>query len=420
MRYLFAVSVGCLAALCLSAQQPYDLVLKGGHLIDPKNEVNQIRDVGISGGKIARVAENIPPDEARKVIHISGLYITPGFVDLHTHIVVGSGLRGSLPVEQNVYADSHTLRSGVTTAVDAGTTGWRNFPEFKRNLIDKMGPERGYIQTRILAMLNIVGHGEAGDKYEQDVNDMDARATAEAAKKYREHVVGIKTAHYRGPEWVAVERAVEAGKQAGIPVMVDYGTFRPERPFETLVLEKLRPGDMYTHTYLGAVPMFDTAGKLRPYLRQARKRGVKFDVGHGAGSFWWKQAVPAVRQGFWPDSISTDLHIISMNAGMKNMTNVMSKFLNLGVPLYDVIKMSTANPAAQIQRPELGHLGVGAGADIAVLRLETGNFGFLDARGARLRGSARLRCELTLRDGRIVWDLNGLAGEDWKSYYKIQ
>ena len=420
MRYLFAVSVGCFAALCLSAQQPYDLVLKGGHLIDPKNEVNQIRDVGISGGKIARVAENIPPDEARKVIHISGLYITPGFVDLHTHIVVGSGLRGSLPVEQNVYADSHTLRSGVTTAVDAGTTGWRNFPEFKRNLIDKMGPERGYIQTRILAMLNIVGHGEAGDKYEQDVNDMDARATAEAAKKYREHVVGIKTAHYRGPEWVAVERAVEAGKQAGIPVMVDYGTFRPERPFETLVLEKLRPGDMYTHTYLGAVPMFDTAGKLRPYLRQARKRGVKFDVGHGAGSFWWKQAVPAVRQGFWPDSISTDLHIISMNAGMKNMTNVMSKFLNLGVPLYDVIKMSTANPAAQIQRPELGHLGVGAGADIAVLRLETGNFGFLDARGARLRGSARLRCELTLRDGRVVWDLNGLAGEDWKSYYKVQ
>lgn len=420
MRYLFAVSVGCLAALCLPAQQPYDLVLKGGHLIDPKNEVNQIRDVGITGGKIARVAENIPPDEARKVIHISGLYITPGFVDLHTHIVVGSGLRGSLPVEQNVYADSHTLRSGVTTAVDAGTTGWRNFPEFKRNLIDKMGPKSGYIQTRILAMLNIVGHGEAGDKYEQDVNDMDARATAEAAKKYREHVVGIKTAHYRGPEWVAVERAVEAGKQAGIPVMVDYGAFRPERPFETLVLEKLRPGDMYTHTYLGAVPMFDAAGKLRPYLRQARKRGVKFDVGHGAGSFWWKQAVPAVRQGFWPDSISTDLHVISMNAGMKNMTNVMSKFLNLGVPLYDVIKMATANPAAQIQRPELGHLGVGAGADIAVLRLETGNFGFLDARGARLRGSARLRCELTLRDGRVVWDLNGLAGEDWKSYYKVQ
>ena len=420
MRYLFAVSVWCFAALCLSAQQPYDLVLKGGHLIDPKNEVNQIRDVGITGGKIARVAENIPPGEARKVINISGLYIAPGFVDLHTHIVVGSGLRGSLPVEQNVYADSHTLRSGVTTAVDAGTTGWRNFPEFKRNLIDKMGPERGYVQTRILAMLNIVVHGEAGEEYEQDVNDMDARATAEAAKKYREHVVGIKTAHYRGPEWVAVERAVEAGKQAGIPVMVDYGAFRPERPFETLVLEKLRPGDMYTHTYLGAVPMLDAAGKLRPYLRQARQRGVKFDVGHGAGSFWWKQAVPAVRQGFWPDSISTDLHVISMNAGMKNMTNVMSKFLNLGVPLYDVIKMSTANPAAQIQRPELGHLGVGAGADIAVLRLETGNFGFLDARGARLRGSARLRCELTLRDGRVVWDLNGLAGEDWKSYYKVQ
>ena len=432
MRVASAVLVSCLISLPLSAQQPYDLLLEGGHLIDPKNEINQPMDVAIVGGKVARVADDIPSGEAKKVIDVSGLYVTPGFVDLHTHIVIGSGLKGTLPVthivigsglkgtlpvEQNVYVDSHTLRSGVTTAVDAGTTGWRNFPDFKKKIIDFVSTKRGHVQTRVLALLNIVGHGEAGEPYEQDVNDMDPEATAAAATKYKEYVVGIKTAHYRGPEWVAVERAVEAGKLADIPVMVDFGTFRPERPFEEMVLDKLRPGDMYTHTYHGSVPMLDDSGQVREYLFQARKRGVKFDVGHGAGSFWWRQAVPAVRQGFLPDSISTDLHVISMNAGMKDMTNVMSKFLNLGVSLYEVVKRSTVNPAMQIQRPGLGHLGVGAAADIAVLRLEEGRFGFLDVRNARLDGTKRLRCELTLREGHAVWDLNGLAGEDWKSYY---
>ena len=417
MRVTSAVLVSCLISLPLSAQQPYDLLLEGGHLIDPKNEINQLMDVAIVGGKVARVAGDIPSGEAKKVIDVSGLYVTPGFVDLHTHIVIGSGLKGTLPVEQNVYVDSHTLRSEVTTAVDAGTTGWRNFPDFKKKIIDFVSTKRGHVQTRVLALLNIVGHGEAGEPYEQDVNDMDPEATAAAAKKYKEYVVGIKTAHYRGPEWVAVERAVEAGKLADIPVMVDFGTFRPERPFEEMVLDKLRPGDMYTHTYHGSVPMLDDSGQVREYLFQARKRGVKFDVGHGAGSFWWRQAVLAVRQGFLPDSISTDLHVISMNAGMKDMTNVMSKFLNLGVSLYEVVKRSTVNPAMQIQRPELGHLGVGAAADIAVLRLEEGRFGFLDVRNARLDGTKRLRCELTLREGHAVWDLNGLAGEDWKSYY---
>ncbi len=414
-----ALSLLFLSCISLGAQ-PYDLLLKGGHLIDPKNEINEPRDVAIAAGKIARVSGNIPAKQAKKLIDVTGLYLTPGFVDLHTHIVIGSGLKGTLPVEQNVYVDSHSLRSGVTTAVDAGTTGWRNFPDFKRKIIDFVGTKRGHVHTRVLALLNIVGHGEAGEPYEQDVNDMNPEATADMAKTYKQYVVGIKTAHYRGPDWVAVERAVEAGKLADIPVMVDFGAFRKERPFEQLVLEKLRPGDMYTHTYHGSVPMLDDDGKLRQYLSQARKRGVKFDVGHGAGSFWWRQAVPAVAQGFWPDSISTDLHVISMNAGMKNMTNVLSKFLNLDMPLYEVIKRATINPAMQIKRSDLGHLSVGAGADVAVLRMERGDFGFLDVRNARLRGDKRLRCELTLREGQVVWDLNGLAGEDWKSFYGIE
>jgi dihydroorotase len=412
--FTFLAFVGCLTL----GAQTYDLLLKGGRLIDPKNGISAQRDLAITGGKVASVAEQIAPTEAKQTIDVSGLYVTPGFVDLHTHIVMGSGLKGTLPVEQNVYVDSHTLRSGVTTAVDAGTTGWRNFPDFKKKIIDFVSTKRGYVRTRVLALLNIVGHGEAGEKYEQDVNDMDAKATAAAARKYKDFVVGIKTAHYAGPEWVAVDRAVEAGKLADIPIMVDFGAFRPERPFEELVLDHLRPGDMYTHTYHGSVPMLDAKGKIRDYLAEARRRGVKFDVGHGAGSFWWRQAVPAVRQGFLPDSISTDLHVISMNAGMKNMTNVMSKFLNLGVSLEKVIEMSTIAPAMQIKRPELGHLSVGAPADIAVLRMEHGQFGFLDVKDARLDGTKRLRCELTLREGVVVWDLNGLAAEDWRKFYE--
>jgi dihydroorotase len=226
--------------------------------------------------------------------------------------------------------------------------------------------------------------------------------------------VGIKVAHYAGPDWVPYERAVEAGKLANIPVMVDFAEFRPERPFQELVLHKLRPGDIYTHTYLSAVPMLDDAGRVLPYLFEARKRGIIFDLGHGGGSFSWRQAVPAIRQGFVPDSISTDMHVSSMNAGMKDMVTTMSKILNLGVSLADVIKMSTMNPAQEISRPELGNLSVGAGADVAVLRLKTGDFGFLDSNNLRYSGTQKLECELTVRDGRVVWDLNGRAGVDWQ------
>src|SRR2546425_2724524 len=160
--------------------------------------------------------------------------------------------------------------------------------------------------------------------------------------------------------------------------MVDFGEFRPERPYQDLVLKKLRPGDISTHMYLGAVPMLDDNQKVLPYLFEARKRGVIFDVGHGGCSFLFRQAVPAVRQGFVPDSISTDLHISSMNAGMKNMLNVMSKFLNIGMALDDVVARSTWNPAREIHREEFGNLSVGALADVAVLRVEKGNFGFVD------------------------------------------
>jgi dihydroorotase len=195
--------------------------------------------------------------------------------------------------------------------------------------------------------------------------------------------------------------------------MVDFATFRPERPFQDLVLKHLRPGDIYTHTYLRAVPMLDDKGKVLPYLFEAKKRGIIFDVGHGGGSFSWKQAIPAVKQGFLPDSISTDLHTDSMNAGMKDMLNVMSKFINMGVPLEQVIACSTWHPAREIHHEELGHLSVGDDADIAVLRLVQGDFGFVDSARLRMKGTQKLIAEMTIRDGRVVWDLNGMSSQDW-------
>jgi dihydroorotase len=252
-----------------------------------------------------------------------------------------------------------------------------------------------------------------GGDVEQVTEDMDPKATAAAVTANKPHTVGVKTAHYSAPNWIAVDRAVEAGNIANVPVMVDFGRFTSERPFEELVGKHLRPGDIYTHTYLAAVPMLDAQGKVRPYLFDARKRGILFDVGHGGGSFVFKHAVPAMRQGFAPDSISTDLHIGSMNAGMKDMLNVVSKFLNMGMTLDDCIAKSTWNPARQIKREDLGHLSVGAIADITVIRLEKGDFGFVDVLGARMKGNQRLAAELTLRDGKVVWDRNGITREDW-------
>src|SRR5882724_2926169 len=327
-----------LMASLLTAQTPYDLLLKGGHVIDAKNGIDGIRDVAIRDHKIAAMAANIPATEAGKTIDVKGLYVTPGLVDIHVHVYAGTGARGSYAGDLSIYPDGFTLRSGVTTVADAGSSGWRNFPDFRDKVISRS-------KTRVLAFLNIVGKGMGGGRTEQDTNDMDAKATADMAKENPGVVIGVKTAHFSGPEWIPVERAVEAGTLANLPVMVDFGNFRPERPYQELVLKKLRPGDISTHMYLDAVPMLDDTQKLLPYLPEARKRGVIFDVGHGGGSFLFRQAGPAMQQGWTPDSISTDLHVGSMNAGMKDMLNVMSKLLNIGQSIQSVIAESTWHPA---------------------------------------------------------------------------
>jgi dihydroorotase len=390
----------------VSAQQKYDLLLRGGHLIDPRNNISAARDVAITDGKVAAVAARIEPAEAFKVVDVSGLNVTPGLIDIHVHVYAATGEPRSYAGDNSVYPDGFTFRVGVTTVADAGCAGWRNFEEFKQRVIERS-------KTRVLAFLNIVGHGMRGGEFEQNLADMEAKPTAEMALRHKDLIVGIKTAHYAGPEWAPVERAVEAGTLASVPVMVDFGSNLPERSVGELVTRKLRPGDIYTHVYSGLRNEQVESGKVNPALWEARKRGVFFDVGHGGGSFVWRVAVPAVKEGFLPDSISTDLHIGSMNAGMKDMLNVMSKFLVMGSSLEDVILRSTWNPAREIKREDLGNLSVGALADVAVLRLEKGDFGFVDVRGARLRGTQRLTCELTLRDGKVVYDLNGITRPDW-------
>ena len=390
----------------VSAQQKYDFLLKGGHVIDPRNRISAVRDVAIANGQVANVAADIAAAEAFKVVDASGYIVTPGLVDIHVHVYAGTGERGSYAGDNSLYPDGFTLRSGVTTIVDAGSSGWRSFPDFKDRIIDRS-------RTRVLALLNIVGHGMRGEKFEQNLADMEAKPTADMALRHKGVIVGVKTAHYGGPDWAPVERAVEAGTQARMPVMVDFGTNRAERPVAELVTRKLRPGDIYTHAYSGLRNELDESGRVNPGMWEGRKRGVIFDVGHGGGSFAWRIAVPAMKEGFIPDSISTDLHIGSMNSGMKDMLNVMDKFLAMGMPLDDVVLRSTWNPAREIGRDDLGHLSVGAAADITILRLERGTFGFVDMYGARLRGTQKLTAELTLRDGKVVYDLNGMTRPDW-------
>jgi len=395
------------SAVPLFAQEKYELLIKNAIVLDPKNSIHEVRDVAVRNHKIAAVDKNIPASSAAKTINAEGLFLTPGLVDIHTHVYAGTGLRNGYDGDNSVYPDGFTFRSCVTTVADAGSSGYKNFPDFKDRVIDRA-------KTRVFAFLNIVGSGMGPSPTEQNTADMDSAAAAAMAKKHPGLIVGIKTAHFESPEWTAVDRALEAGVAAKVPVMVDFGVFRPERPYEQLVTQKLRPGDISTHIYIDYIPMLDANDKVRSYLFDAKKRGVIFDVGHGGGSFDFRQAFPAVHQGFLPDSISTDLHVGSMNAGMKDMTNVMSKFLNLDMSFEEIVRRSTANPAREIHHEELGQLSVGSDADIAIISIEKGNFGFVDSLGGKLEGHQKIVCQMTIRNGLVVWDLNGLARDDWR------
>lgn len=397
-----------LLALSCAWSQPAAVVLQGGRVIDPRNQVDAVRDVLIVNGRIERIAERIQPPTGARLADVGGLIITPGLIDLHVHVFYNAGIPDAWAGDNSVAPDSFSFRTCTTTMVDAGSSGWRNFSQFRSMVIDRA-------QTRVLAFLNIAGFGMMTDHVEQDPADFQPDRAAAVIEKNRDVIVGIKAAHYQKPDWTQIDRAVEAGRLTRLPVMVDFGYFLPQRPYWQLVTEKLRPGDISTHCFRAPVPWVDENGKLYSYLLRARERGVKFDVGHGGGSFAFRNAVPAISQGFYPDSISTDLHKGSQNAGLMDLPTTMSKLMAIGLPLPEAILRATWNPARIIGRSDLGHLSPGAEADIAIFRLEEGNFGFRDSDDGRVSGRQRLTCEMTFKAGRPVWDWNSRLGVDYRN-----
>jgi dihydroorotase len=408
-KNLLIITLFVALSLQLKAQAPasFDVLVKGGHVIDPKNGIDAVMDIAIKAGKIFKVGKNLPASEAKQVVDATGLKVVPGIIDMHAHVFAGTqpdhylsdGLSALMP-------DGYTFRVGVTTVVDCGGAGWKNFSTFKKNVID-------ISQTRVLSFLNIVGEGMRGGNYEQDIADMNPKLAANTAKQYKDYIVGFKLAHFNGADWTPTTRAVEAGKLAELPVIIDFGGSQPNLSIQELFFKHLRPGDIYTHTYAalnGArEEIVDANNTLKPFVLEAQKRGIIFDVGYGGASFNYTQAIPALKAGLFPNTISTDLHTGSMNSSMKDQLSVMSKFMNLGMPLFEVIKASTWKPAQVINRTNLGHLTEGAEADIAILNIRKGSFGFYDKTGYKVNGTEKFECELTIKAGKVVYDLNGLA-----------
>lgn len=385
-----------------SLAQDHDIILVNGHLIDAKNGIDQPMDIAIYNGKISKIAKKISSEEGKRVIDVRGLIISPGLIDPHTHVYVGEKPRTFAGGSSSVSPDDFTFRSGVTTVVDAGTSGWRNFEDFKTTVIDVS-------QTRILAFLNIAGGGMQGNPAQEDTTDMNPEITAQTIAKHPQILVGVKIGHYEGKEWVPFDRALKASNLAKMPLLVE--CHLPQYSLSDQ-LERMRPGDILSHTYENIrdrEPIIDNQGNLLPEVKAAKERGILFDVSHGGAGFWFNQAIPAIQQGLTPDTFGTDLHRFSMNSGMKNFSNVLSKFMAMGMTLEEVLTQASWKTAQTLKREDLGHLSVGSEADIAIFRLRSGEFGFVDSAGQRIQGNQLLETELTIRAGRIVYDLNGLS-----------
>lgn len=404
--YLYFLFIITLSTSCA---QDYDLIIKNGRIIDVKNNIDQIGDIGIKDGIIKSVGSIIPENFGNLVVDAQNLIVTPGLIDIHSH-----NFHGTVPNRylSNSFSalppDGFSFRSGITTIVDVGGAGWRNFEVFKNQVVDKSN-------TRVLSFINIVGNGMQGGAFEQDLSDMDANLTVEMINNYPDLIVGIKLAHFNGYNWKPVDEVTKAGRLSERPVMIDFGGSKPEMNLDSLLNYKLRKGDIYTHVYANVKGRTAIVKEniLNEYVKSAQKKGILFDVGHGGGSFDFSQAIPAINQGLKPNTISTDLHTGSMNKGMKDLLNVMSKFLNMGLNINEVIASTTWDAAKAIKRNELGNLSIGSVADITILNLRKGDFGFIDTKNKKMKGTKKLECELTIKDGNIVYDLNGLASLKW-------
>jgi dihydroorotase len=372
-----------------------DLILKGGRIIDPANGRDEIADIGFGDGKVEAVGSDLPL-RGSETIDARGLMIVPGLIDLHTHVYWGGTSLG-------VDAAELAPRSGTTTFVDAGSAGPGNFPGFRRHVIEQS-------PLRILPFLNVsfpgifafsaaVMVGEAAD-----LRLIEPRECVRVINANRDLIVGVKVRVGRGAGGSSgtapLDMAIEVAEEVGLPVMAHLDHPPPSR---LDVLSRLRRGDVITHCFRpfpNAPVMGD--GRIREEVLEARRRGVVFDIGHGGGSFGFRTAEKMLDAGFLPDVISSDVHILSINGPAFDQLVTMSKFLMLGVDLGEVIRASTAAPAAALGRGDLGHLAVGAMGDATILELVEGEFDFEDVMGESRRGTQRL----TVR-GLVV------AGQRW-------
>ena len=374
----------------------YDLLIHGGTVIDPASGHHAPADVAVAGGRIVAVQPDLGELDAAEAIDASSCLVVPGLVDLHVHVYPGVA-------DLSVEADPTCLGRGVTTAVDAGSSGANTFPGFRRWVVE---PSRG----RILAYLNISAAGQI-DPFLGELHDLryaDPERAARVAEAHPDVIVGFKvrvSEMLAGPNGLAgLDRALEAGRATDLPVMVHIGG----TPFDIEeVLGRLRPGDVVTHAYTGWRPgiVDDASGRVVAGAREARERGVVFDVGHGAGSFTWPVAEAALADAFRPDTISSDLHRLNIAAPVHDLATTMSKFLLLGLSLDEVVAMTTTAPAAALgpkATPALGRLVVGGEADVTVLRLEEGRFDLVDTAGTTREARQRLVPVATVRAGRSV------------------
>jgi dihydroorotase len=375
------------------ADDRFDLVIRGGEVIDPSQAVRARRDIGIRWGRVAAVEASIPADRSEQSIDASGKLVLPGLIDLHAHVYPQASALG-LP------ADELVPYTATTAYVSAGDAGANNFSAFKHYIIAQS-------RSRIFAFVHISSIGLAGFPVGEELNAdyLDVEAAARTVAENADVAIGVKVRISKnvvgGNGLEPLKRAVAAAERAGgsARVMCHIG----DAPGDLAqLLELLRPGDILTHTYSGAGNNTVQDGKVLPAALEAKKRGVIIDVGHGGGSFDYTVAEPAIAQGLAPDTISSDIHAVSGNTpGMPYLPWVMSKFLNLGFSLDDVVAMTTINPARVIGRVEkLGTLQVGAPADVSILELVEAPVTFVDTRKNTRQGNRWLKPVQTVRAGR--------------------
>jgi dihydroorotase len=376
------------------ASLAFDLILKGGRIIDPSQGLDRLADIGFADGKIKKIASDLGPEKATDVRDVSGYIVVPGLIDLHTHVYWGGTSLG-------VDAEQFCRNSGVTTCIDTGSAGPGNFAGFRKHVIEPSA-------VRILAYLHVSFAGIYAFSHtimvgeSEELRLMAPSEAVEVAQANRDLIVGIKVRVGRNASGMSgkapLEIALQAADQAGLPLMCHIDS--PPPTYEE-VLERLRPGDVLTHAFrpFPNVPV-DRQGKVKAVVLAARKRGVLFDVGHGKGSFAFKTARGMLANSFFPDTISSDIHAMSIKGPVFDQVTTLSKFLAMGMPLNEVIAATTVNAAMALRRPELGSLRPGSTADATVLSVLEGAFEYVDAVGEHMTCDKRIVAEAVVIAGR--------------------